>query len=493
MRIDLKKGAYVGVEVLLYPVSKEQLKVLKADGAISGKICQIRKLGDFSARRDEHYLFAPDNVKGVKRVMVVGLGDADAVDHEVVRRAYAVAVKEAHARKITKVSTIIPDIKMDIQLMVSSLIEGVELGNYRFQKYLTGKDATVRPIDALTIYCGTGAEVRRVKDVVGDTQTICKYVGFARDLVNENSGQTYSSKFYDMVKGECAKNKLKVTKLGEGALKRLNMNLMLAVNAGSDYPPLLLEIEYAGNRASKKRIALVGKGLTFDTGGLNLKPTKFIEDMKLDMAGAAAVVAAINCAARMKLKQNIVATIPLVENMIGPGAFKPGDVFMSHAGKSVEIRNTDAEGRLALADALSYTIKKYKPSLVIDLATLTGACLVALGEYCAGAMTNNQEHLDTLKKSSEITGENIWQLPLYDDLAKGIKSDIADLKNSASSKFGGSIHGGLFLKEFVGDTPWIHLDIAGPAFFEKEHYYMKKGGTGFGVRLLVDFLKGFRG
>ena len=254
-------------------------------------------------------------------------------------------------------------------------------------------------------------------------------------------------------------------------------------------PPLLLELVYTGNKSSSKKIALVGKGLTFDTGGLNLKPTKFIEDMKLDMAGAASVVSMINCAANLKLKQNLVAVMPLVENMIGPKAYKPGDVFVSYSKKSVEIRNTDAEGRLVLADALSYTVKKYKPELIVDLATLTGACLVALGEYYAAAMTNSQKHLDLLLESSKNTGENIWQLPLYDDLAKGLKSDIADLQNSSPKRFGGTIFGGLFLKEFINDTPWIHLDIAGPSFFESEHYYMKKGGTGFGVRLLIDFLK----
>lgn len=492
MKIDLKKGSYSKEDALIYPVSTEGLKRLSGTNLIIKKICLIRELGDFKAKKDESCYFSLDKIQDVKRVILVGLGDEKSVDHEIIRRAYSVAIKKALALKIKNASTILPDIAMPVRQLIISLVEGVELTNYLFQKYITKEDAKGSLIDSFTIYYNKLTEINQIKHIINETQSICKYVRFARDLVNENSSQKYSLKFFERIKGECARNRLKVVKLGEDALKRLKMNLILAVNSGSDYPPLFLEIVYTGNKNSSKKIAIVGKGMTFDTGGLNLKPAKSIEDMKLDMAGAAAAVSIINCAAELKLRQNIVAIAPLVENMIGPKAYKPGDVFVSYSKKSVEIRNTDAEGRLVLADALSYAIKKYKPCLVVDLSTLTGACLVALGEYSAGAMTNNQEQLDMLIKSSGNTGENIWQLPLYDDLAKELRSDIADLKNVSCKRFGGTIIGGLFLKEFVDDTPWIHLDIAGPAFLEKEHYYMKKGGTGFGVRLLVDFLKNIK-
>ncbi|MGR3177567.1 MAG: leucyl aminopeptidase [Candidatus Anammoxibacter sp.] len=489
MKIVLKKGAYTNEEVLIYPISTESLKKLKGSDTINKKICHVRELGDFKAKVGESCCLSMDKVQNVKRILLVGLGKDASADQEVIRRAYSIAIKKILSLKIKRISTIVPNINIPDQQLIRSLVEGIELTNYSFQKYISAKERKVTLIDSLVIYHNKLTKVDQLKRIIAETQTICKYTKMARDLVNENSDQTYSLKFFDMIKGECSKNKLKVIKLGEDALKKLKMNLIIAVNAGSDYPPLLLEIIYTGNKSSSKKIALVGKGLTFDTGGLNLKPTRSIEDMKLDMAGAASVVSMINCAANLKLKQNLVAVVPLVENMIGPKAYKPGDVFISYSKKSVEIRNTDAEGRLVLADALSYTVKKYKPELIVDLATLTGACLVALGEYYAAAMTNSQKHLDLLLESSKNTGENIWQLPLYDDLAKGLKSDIADLQNSSPKKFGGTIFAGLFLKEFVNDTPWIHLDIAGPSFFESEHYYMKKGGTGFGVRLLIDFLK----
>lgn len=489
MKFDLKTGKVSNEEVLIYPISTECLKGLKSKEIIARKICHIRELGDFKAKAEESYCFPTDNVQDVKRVLLIGLGNVNDINHESIRRAISVAAKKIHALKIKRVSTIIPAINMPVNEIICSLVEGIELSNYFFQKYISKKDGKSDLIERLAIYCNSNINIRQIKELINETHIICKYTKFARDLVNENSDEKYSLKFFDSIKSECIKNKLKVIKLGEDGLKKLKMNLILSVNAGSDYPPLFLEIVYTGNKKSAKKVAIIGKGLTFDSGGLNLKPSKFIEDMKLDMAGAAAAVSIVNCAAALKLQQNIVAVIPLVENMIGPKAYKPGDVLISYSKKSVEIRNTDAEGRLVLADALSYTIKKYNPGLIVDLSTLTGACVVALGEYYAGAMGNTQEKLNTLLESSENSGERIWQLPLYDDIAKDLKSDIADLKNSSSKRFGGTIFGGLFLQKFVNDTPWIHLDIAGPSFFANEHYYMKKGGTGFGVRLLIDFLK----
>ena len=489
MKFDIKTGKVSNEEILIYPISTECLKGLKNNDIIEEKICHIRTLGDFKAKAEESYCFPTDKINEAKRILLIGLGNKNDINNESIRRALSIAVKKIHTLKIRRVSTIIPAINMPIKEIICSLVEGMELSNYSFRKYVSVNDRKTDIIERLVIYCKTNTNTKQIKELINETQIICKYTKFARDLVNENSDEKYSTKFFNSIKSECIKNKLRVVRLGEVGLKKLKMNLILSVNAGSNYPPLLLEIVYTGNNKSSKKIGIIGKGLTFDSGGLNLKPSKFIEDMKLDMAGAAAAVSIVNCAAALKLKQNIVAVIPLVENMIGPKAYKPGDVLISYSKKSVEIRNTDAEGRLVLADALSYTIKKYNPGLIVDLSTLTGACVVALGEYYAGAMGNTQEKMNILLQSSENSGERIWQLPLYDDIAKDLKSDIADLKNSASKRFGGTIFGGLFLQKFVNDTPWIHLDIAGPSYFANEHYYMKKGGTGFGVRLLIDFLK----
>lgn len=490
MKIDIKTGSYSEEELLIFPISVKNLKELTGSDKIIKNVCRVRDSGDFKAKKDEAYCFLTDKTTNVKRVMLIGMGDAKSVDQELIRRAYSIAVKNAQKLKITDVATVVLSAPMPALQLIPAIVEGIELSNYVFQKYVTKEDKKITMITSVNIYCKDTNETGALKKIIKETQTVCKYVNIVRDFVNENSNEKYSLKFASAIKDVCAVNKLDVKEMGEKELEELGMKLILAVNSGSSYPPRVLEINYTGNKESSKKIALIGKGLTFDTGGLNLKPSKFIEDMKLDMAGAATVVSIINCAAALKLKQNITAVVPLVENMIGPKAFKPGDVFGSYSKKTVEITNTDAEGRLVLADTLSYTIKKYKPNLIVDIATLTGACLVALGEYYAGVMSNDQKMVDMLVKSSRNTSENIWQLPLYDDLAEGLKSDIADIKNSSSKRFGGSIIGGLFLKEFVDDdTPWIHIDFAGPAYFESGHYYMKKGGTGFGVRLMIDFLR----
>lgn len=491
MKIKLLKQGYLKEEGLIYPISIEGLKEMKGIDSITEKICQIRELGDFKAKKEESYCLYLDKLERVKRVILIGLGEEKAIDQELVRRLYSIAIKKAQGLKIKTVATILPQIQIPAYQFVRSAVESTILSSYAFQKYITDDEKKSAPISSLNIYCNglNEKEIGQLKQTINESKIICKYVNLTRDLVNENSSQKYSTLLSKRIKEICLENKLEVKELDEKELKRLNMNLLLAVNSGADHPPALLVIQYNGLKDSSKTIAFVGKGVTFDSGGLNLKPSGHIETMKLDMAGAATVTLLINCAAELGLKQNIIAVIPIVENMIGPKAYKPGDVFESYSKKTVEIQNTDAEGRLILADALSYTIDRYKPSIIIDLSTLTGACLVALGEYYAGAMTNNQDVLNKLIKSSENTNECVWQLPLYDDLAKGLKSDIADIKNVASKKYGGTIIGGLFLKEFVKDIPWVHLDIAGTAFFEEEHYYIKKGATGFGIRLLIDFLK----
>lgn len=491
MRIDLITQGYLKEEGLIYPISIEGLKAMNSIDSITEKICQLRELGDFKAKKEESYCLYMDRLESVKRVILLGLGEEKAIDQELIRRGYSIAIKKAQELNIKAVATIIPQLQIPAHQFIRPAIESTILSSYAFQKYITDEDKKKTPILSLNIYCNGIKEegINQLKQVIVESQTICKYVNLTRDMVNENSSQKYSTLLSRRIKEICLENKLKVIELDENELRRLNMNLLLAVNSGADHPPALLILQYEGLKDSSKTIAFVGKGVTFDSGGLNLKPSGHIETMKLDMSGAATVALLINCAAELGLKQDIIAVIPIVENTIGPKAYKPGDVIESYSKKTVEIQNTDAEGRLILADALSYTIERYKPSIIIDLSTLTGACLVALGEYYAGAMTNNQDILNKLIKSSENTSEYVWQLPLYDDLAKGLNSDIADIKNVTSKKYGGTIIGGLFLKKFVKDTPWIHLDIAGTAFFEETHYYIKKGATGFGIRLLIDFLK----
>ncbi len=265
------------------------------------------------------------------------------------------------------------------------------------------------------------------------------------------------------------------------------MNAFLGVAVGSDKPPKFIHLSYKPRRPSKK-IVLIGKGITFDTGGLSLKSSEHMETMKLDMSGAAAVLAVFAAIPSLIIKSEVVGIIAACENMPSGKALKPGDILKALNGKTIEVLNTDAEGRLTLADAISYALIKEKPDEIIDLATLTGACMVALGQEIAGCFGNNDILLQNIEKHAKLTGENIWRMPLYREYSDLIKSPIADIKNIQTGRYGGAITAALFLSEFVGKTPWVHLDIAGPAYTEKDSPLTPSGGTGFGVRLLLEYL-----
>jgi leucyl aminopeptidase len=311
----------------------------------------------------------------------------------------------------------------------------------------------------------------------------------ARDWVNTPSNDKTPEKFSRAIVDLAKKQPLKIQVLNESQLKQNKFGALLAVAAGSQCRPGLVLLEHKVPGA-KKTVALVGKGVTFDSGGLNIKTGGSIADMKSDMSGAAAVAATLITAARLKTKVNIVGAIPIVENMPSGKATRPGDIIRSYAGKTVEIGNTDAEGRLILIDAMAYVVKKYKPQLMLDLATLTGACVVALGEKIAGVFSNDAQLAGSIASAGEKTHERCWQMPLPDDYKELLKSDFDDINNMPSSRWGSAITAALFLREFVGDTAWAHIDIAGPAYLKKENAYCGPGGTGFGVRLLMELLEG---
>lgn len=267
----------------------------------------------------------------------------------------------------------------------------------------------------------------------------------------------------------------------------MGMGALLGVNRGSAEPPLLIHLQYK-NSDAKRKIAFVGKGITFDSGGLSLKPAEAMETMKMDMAGAASILGVFKAISKLKVNAEVHGILAVTENMPGGKAYKPGDVLKTMSGKTIEVLNTDAEGRLVLADALSFAVKQ-NPNVIIDIATLTGACIIALGNLVAGAMGNNQELFNAIEKAGNLSGEKFWQLPLVEEYKEGLKSPIADIKNISSvRKEAGSIIGGLFLQEFVEGKPWIHLDIAGPAWTDKEFSYHSQGGTSFPTRTLIHYL-----
>ncbi len=437
--------------------------------------------GDFHAKEGEVLVIYGEKGKE-KRVMLLGLGKEASSTSETLRRAYAAAVKAARHKKCKSLTVLIPSKKM-----YAAIAEGILLTNYSFDRYKKSslKEDHPRLIEKVS-FVGIGNE-----DLVHCKKLakIAEAVHFVRDLVNSNADdvtpQCLEKAAKDLAKEYAS---IKTTALTKKQIEKEKMGLLLAVNRGSHLDPAFIVMEYRGNPGSKEKTAIIGKGITFDRGGLKLKATGGIETMKCDMSGAATVLGTLRAAASLKLKVNLVGVIASTENAIGPESYKPGDVYESHAGKTVEISNTDAEGRLVLADALSYTQQYLNPTRMIDLATLTGSIVVALGEEITGLFCNDDKMAHKLIEAGNETSECLWRMPLFADYKEALKSPIADMKNAGGRK-AGAVTAALFLQEFVKDVPWAHLDIAGTAFLSEPKHYNPTMGTGVGVRLLISFLE----
>jgi leucyl aminopeptidase len=351
---------------------------------------------------------------------------------------------------------------------------------YKFKKYKQDKEAAAG-IERFTLI---GKPRKAFFNAVSRLAATVSAVNFARDLINTPANDMTPAILAKTARG-IAKGKVSLQVLDRKDAERAGMGAYLSVARGSAEPPKFIVLKYHGGKGAP--IALIGKSITFDSGGISIKPGEGMEKMKYDMAGGAVVLAVIRAAAEMRLPVNLVAALPAAENLPSGSASKPGDVVRSVSGKTVEIISTDAEGRLVLADAIGY-VKKLKPRFIIDVATLTGACSVALGNEAIAMMGNDSGLMERLKAAGEEVYERVWQMPLYDEYLDYIKSDVADIKNSGG-KTGSLVTAGYFLKEFAGDTPWVHLDIAGTAWTEKDRPYIGKGPTGVGVRLLLNFLK----
>ena len=483
------KPELVRDNLLVIPLAEED--AAKGNVSYPKSLIAALESKDFKAELNQTLVLYAEPSYGAKRIMCLGLGKRDELDKEKVRRAYSTAGKAARSLKVNALSIVVPTFeKIDLGSTASCIVEGLMLGSYSFSKYKTEKKDVLPELIGLTLILSERKHEVEAKKAAEKARIVCENVIFARNLVNENSKDKGSLAIEGIARKIARANRLRLNVLTEHDMKRLGMNLMLAVNSGSRKPPRLLILSYNGNVKSKDKYAVVGKGIIFDSGGLNLKLTGNIETMKIDMAGAATAFSTVKLASELKLKINLIALMPLCENMIGSAAYKPGDVFIAYNKKTVEITNTDAEGRLILADALAYAVDKIRPKMIVDLATLTGACIVALGKFTAGFMGNDKNYADKMMQASRATGEQIWELPLSDDFKDMQKSQIADMVNSSKTGGAGAIEGGMFLKNFVGKTPWIHLDIAGPAYMgDADFNYMVRGGTGFGVRLLLDFFE----
>jgi len=482
--------AELDVDLLIIPVSEGHAGARLTSLATELGPAVTRAADDFKGKSDDALMIYPEE-SHARRLGLVGMGSESKIDVDVVRCVAARGESLARACKAETVAIVHPDLGLDPESVSQALVEGYMLASYRFLRYKTEGDG----------YTGADRLVLHVADQekgsrrgVERGRIVAEAVMTARDLVNTSPDEKTATAFARSIEKLGKKHGFTTSIWDKQLIEEEGMRGLLAVNRGSQEPPTFTILEWTPENASNEwPIVLVGKGIVFDTGGLSLKPTKdSMDHMKADMAGAAAVVGAMEAIARLELPINVIGLIPATDNRPGENAYVPGDVIKMHSGKTVEVLNTDAEGRLVLADALSYA-KTYRPALVIDLATLTGAQVVALGSEVAAVMTNDRpgagERLDAIESAGRRSGDLVHRMPMFEHYGKQIESDVADIKN-VGGREAGTITAGKFLEHFV-DYPWIHVDLAGPSYITSDKPYRAKGGTGFGVRLLVEFLREF--
>jgi len=482
---DLKE---IKCGVLFVCLTKEALKKEKK-GLLEEFIEIAEKTDDFKADKSQSALIVLPKGFKAKKLSLVGLGEEKELEKEDLRKTVGVLIKVAKAKKIEEIGIAFKsNFKEKDWIEVCS--ETPILADYSFSKYKSKpKKKEEEETKIQKVFFGT-KKSSELEKIVKEKEIIAVNVNLVRELVNENAKDKNPFLLAKKAKEICKKAKIKCTIIEEKQLKKLKAELILAVGQGAVEKPRIVVLEYFGANKKEKPVLLVGKGITFDSGGINLKPTGYIETMKEDMAGAATVLGIIKTAKELNLKKNIIALMGLAENAIGSNSYKPGDIFKGFNGKTVQVGNTDAEGRLVLADTLAFGVTKFKPKLVIDYATLTGLAAHITGGYSSCFLSNKDELFKEMFEAGNTVFERVWQLPLYKEFSEDIKGEISDLINASKNKYGNVSSAAAFLKEFVGETDWIHLDIAPSAFnHEKESEYCAKGGTGFGVRLTIEYLK----
>ncbi|WP_299644194.1 leucyl aminopeptidase [uncultured Chloroflexus sp.] len=458
------------------------------DESIPAPVAELCEAGDTTGRWKQQTLLYPRGTLPARRLLLLGMGKRSAITADTVRQAAALAAQRAQELKVTTYHLgYNGNLPLAPAVFGQAFAEGSVLGSYRYLRYKSDREEP----PSLTPILQAGADAEAAVAGVRRGQIIARATAFARDLAN-GPGNEVTPAFLGQTALELGERLgLKVTVLDKPQLVEQGFGGILAVGQGSANEPRFIVMEHgvAGNGPT---ICLVGKGITFDTGGISIKPAEKMDDMKMDMSGAAAVFGAMQAVAELQVPLHVVGIVCAAENMPSGTAYRPGDIIRTLSGKTVEVLNTDAEGRIVLADGLYYA-QRYQPAAIVDLATLTGAIMVALGPHAVGLMGNNQELANRLIAAGETTAERVWQLPLWDEYRDAMKSEIADLKNTGG-RYGGAITAAAFLAAFVGDYPWAHLDIAGTAWVEKPaRAYQSRGATGIGVRLLVEWLQGYVG
>jgi leucyl aminopeptidase len=454
------------------------------DKALDGAVSLLISQGEIKGKFGEVSIVHTFGKLPARIVVIAGLGKRQDFNLDKVRGVVGGFCRALRKLNCHKIATILHGAGIgviELEASAKAITEGALLGLYSFTKY---KKPEYEDIGELIIVVKEKGKVSILEPAIDKAKFVAEATNLARDMVNEPANYMTPSQMAQAAKEIAGKYNLEFKVFDREDMEAMDMGALLGVAKGSNQPPKLITLSYKGNARSEKSLGFLGKGITFDSGGISIKPSEGMGEMKDDMAGAAAAMAAVGAIAQLKPKINVTAIIPATENLPSGTALKPGDVLKAMNGKTIEIISTDAEGRLILADALSYA-QKLGLSPLIDLATLTGACRVALGTLYSGLFSNDQDLVDEVLRAAERTGERMWQMPMPEEYKEQIKSEIANVKNTGN-RYGGAITAALFLAEFVDSTSWVHIDIAGTAFSNKESGYIVKGATGVGVRTLVE-------
>jgi len=459
------------------------------DKAMGGALRDLLQSKEFEGKASELALIHTQGKIPAKRVLLVGLGKKTSVGLDSIRQAMGHAAKRVRQTKAGSFTVAIPTViprSSSVVEVAQAMTEGAILGNYQFNAYRSD-GASGKDVESMTILAAQKPQLRQLSEGIRRGVATAEATVFVRDLCNHPSNVMTPTKIAQEAKAIAKETGISLKILEQKDMEELGMGALLGVARGSHEPPKFIILEYRGARKKEDRpVVFVGKTITFDTGGISLKPAENMEHMKADMTGGAEVLAATRAAARLKLPLNLVSILPATENMPGGRAMKPGDIVKTLSGKTVEVQNTDAEGRLILSDGLAYAAR-YKPAALIDIATLTGACVVALGQFAIGLFGTETKLKDAIRKAGLRAGERVWEMPLWEEYFEQLKSDVADMRN-IGGRGGGMITAALFLSKFVGDWPWVHLDIASTDWSERERAYIPKGPTGIGTRLLIQYL-----
>lgn len=454
------------------------------DKALGGTVKEMKNSKEFSGKFKELQVVSTMGKIAAKRVIFVGFGKKKEFNGEKLRKASGFAAKQARSMGIRELATTLHNAQYSAE-SVQAVAEGTMLGLYRFSRFKT-KEKDENEIESVS-FLVESSRLGDANKAIKTARILAETTNHVRDIVNSPANAVTPAWLAEEAEKAAKECRLKIKVYSRPEMEKLGMNCLLSVSRGSVEEPKLIVLEH--NPTARETIVIVGKGITFDSGGLDIKPWQYMEEMKNDKAGAAAVLGILKAAAQLNLPLHVVGVMPCTENMPSGSATKPGDIVTAYNKKTVEVVNTDAEGRLVLADAISFAEEKFKPSAIIDLATLTGACVVALG-YEAAAVLGDQNIMEKLKKAGEKTYERVWPLPLWAEYEEAVESDTADIRNTnkGPSPSAGAIQGAAFIKKFVSSTPWVHIDIAGVAFLPAERDYLPKGATGYGVRLITQLL-----